>query len=115
MSVRNIGLDIVDVGRISQAMQNPRFIERILHPDERVCRLDPMHVAGRWAAKEAIAKALGTNPRWHDVIITNDHTGAPVAHVAPDRLPAGNRVLLSITHERDVAAAVAILVDVVGP
>jgi phosphopantetheinyl transferase (holo-ACP synthase) len=49
------------------------------------------------------------------VIITNDHTGAPVAHVAPDRLPAGNRVLLSITHERDVAAAVAILVDVVGP
>lgn len=115
MSVRSVGLDLVDVSRIEQAMRNSRFIERILHPDERVCRLDPMHVAGRWAAKEAIAKALGTKPRWHDVIITNDHAGAPVAHVAPDRLPTGCRVLLSITHERGMAAAVAILVEVVGP
>lgn len=111
MSVRNIGLDIVEVNRIRDAMLKPRFIERILHPDERISQLDPAHVAGRWASKEAIAKALGTNPRWHDVIITNDHTGAPVAHVAPDRMPPGARIMLSISHERNIAAAVALLVE----
>ncbi|MBX3095550.1 MAG: holo-ACP synthase [Fimbriimonadaceae bacterium] len=111
MSVKNIGLDVVEVKRIANAMLKPRFVEKILHQDERVAPLDPAHVAGRWAAKEAIAKALGTKPRWHDVIITNDHSGAPVAHVAPDRMPPGTKVMLSISHERNIAAAVALLVE----
>ncbi len=54
-----LGIDIVEVARIAEAMKNPRFIERILTPIEREFCTTPQKVAGRWAAKEAIAKAVG--------------------------------------------------------
>jgi len=120
MTVRGLGIDIVSVERITKAMQRPGFLDRILAPSEREQTLSPQRVAGRWAVKEAVAKALGTRPGWHDVIVVNDLSGAPEVHVAPHRLPPvaphrlppGCRVLVSISHERDMAVAVA---QVVGP
>lgn len=112
MTVRGLGIDIVSVERITKAMQRPGFLDRILAPSEREQTLSPQRVAGRWAVKEAVAKALGTRPGWHDVIVVNDLSGAPEVHVAPHRLPPDCRVLVSISHERDMAVAVA---QVVGP
>jgi phosphopantetheine--protein transferase-like protein len=112
MTVRGLGIDIVSVERITKAMQRPGFLDRILAPSEREQTLSPQRVAGRWAVKEAVAKALGTRPGWQDVIVLNDLSGAPEVHVAPHRLPPGCRVLVSISHERDNAVAVA---QVVGP
>jgi holo-[acyl-carrier protein] synthase len=104
-----IGIDVVEVERIARAMQNPRFLPRILADAEQIKSLTPQRVAGRWAAKEAIAKALQTRPGWHDVIIVNDSEGAPSAHIAPNKLPVpGGQVILSISHERGLAVAVAI-------
>lgn len=91
-------------------MKRPGFRERILTPEERILCVTPTRVAGRWAAKEAIAKALGTDLTWHQVEIINDETRAPsvVIH-AKNWDPRRFRIHISITHEKNMAAAVAVL------
>jgi holo-[acyl-carrier protein] synthase len=105
-----LGMDLVEIGRIKRAMENPRFLERILTPTEREFAVTPSQVAGRWAAKEAIYKALGVPLTWQDIEVLPTPQGAPrvtvkSVHVDPGRL----RIQLSITHERTHAAAVAIV------
>lgn len=102
-------MDLVEIERIESAMRDPRFLERILTPDERRLQLSPIRVAGRWAAKEAIAKAIGLHLTWQKVQVLNDSTGAPSAQV-DDRAfdPVKHRLHLSITHEHGHAAAVAV-------
>lgn len=91
-------------------MARPGFVERILTPEERVLCKAANRVAGRWAAKEAVAKALGIPLKWHQVEILADETRAPRAVIhAPQWNPKKYRLHLSITHERHIAAAVAVL------
>jgi len=91
-------------------MKNPRFIERILTPAEREYCTTVQKVAGRWAAKEAVAKAVGLSLSWHDVEILPDELGEPAAKVASRHLdPVRLRLKVSISHERRNAVAVAIL------
>ncbi|KAA0228518.1 holo-[acyl-carrier-protein] synthase [Fimbriimonadia bacterium ATM] len=122
--IRGLGIDVVEVSRIADAMRKPRFLERILTQRERSGSLTPAFVAGRWAAKEAVAKAVHTNLRWHDVEIDNDESGRPIAVLlrdpnwdasiapTPSLVSAAHRVSsqihLSISHERGLAAAVAV-------
>lgn len=105
-----VGIDVVEVERIARAMSKPGFLERILTPAEmEVCRT-PSRVAGRWAAKEAIAKAIGIHLSWQDVEILADDTRAPRAAVRSEKWSAHDqRIHISITHERHLAAAVAVL------
>ncbi len=111
--IRSIGFDIVDVARINGSVSNPRFLLRIFTERERRQDLSPQRVAGRWAAKEAVAKCIGLHLKWHDVEIRNDETGRPTVHLRPDlHLPAHRRIHVSISHEKEYAAAVAILEDV---
>ncbi|MEM4408279.1 MAG: holo-ACP synthase [Candidatus Caldarchaeum sp.] len=117
--IRGIGVDVVEVARIQQAMRSPKFVARILTPKERKASLTPLYVAGRWAAKEAIAKAIGKNLHWHDVEILNDETGKPKVYFLKSSAKSqetyqistakklGN-IHLAISHERGVAVAVAI-------
>jgi holo-[acyl-carrier protein] synthase len=105
-----LGVDLVEVARIKRALKSPRFIERILTPSEREEPLSAERVAGRWAAKEAVAKAVGVFLRWHDVEIHNLTTGAPVATVSPDVYKMdGQSLHISISHVKGNAVAVAIL------
>lgn len=105
-----LGIDIVEVARIERAMRNPRFVERVLTPMEREFCLTPQRVAGRWAAKEAIAKAVGLHLSWQQVEILPDELGQPRATItAPDYDLKRLRLKISITHERSHAAAVATL------
>jgi holo-[acyl-carrier protein] synthase len=105
-----LGIDLVEVNRIRRAMKYPSFIERVLTPNERQETLSPERVAGRWAAKEAVAKAVGVFLRWHDVEIHNLDSGAPVASIAPDAFNMNGQFLhISISHVKDNAVAVAIL------
>ena len=106
-----IGIDTVDVRRIERAFRNPRFARRILTERELAAGLSPSRLAGRWAAKEAIWKCLPHLTSWQQVEISNDSSGKPVAKVI---LPAGTRLHLSISHERETASAVAIL-ESIGP
>jgi holo-[acyl-carrier protein] synthase len=108
-----VGLDLVEVSRIAEAMDNPSFVERILTPKERKSIHTPLRVAGRWAAKEAVAKAVGLHLSWQDVEILNGPDGKPdVAIRHPDWNMAAHRIHLSITHEKGHAAAVAVLESV---
>jgi holo-[acyl-carrier protein] synthase len=123
MGVIGHGIDLVENERIAAAWKaHPdRFLGRILTMAERrYCesKKNPVpHIAGRFAAKEAILKVIGTGWRgqisWSDIEISNDSAGQP--HVAlsghtrevADRLGIA-RVLLSITHTQNHAAASAI-------
>src|SRR5438270_1998346 len=108
--VIRIGLDVVDIARIAKAMKRRGFRERILTPEERVLCTTPTRVAGRWAAKEAIAKSLNIPLSWHQVEILNDDTRAPYAVIHSAQFDTRRyRMHLSITHEKNIAAAVAVL------
>lgn len=117
------GIDLIECQRIRDivARHEERFIERVLTPAEAayVRRYrDPIpSIAGRFAAKEAIVKVLGTGLRgtmaWQDMEILNDGNGQPHATLSDEcqrvaQARGITRVLLSITHTSNYGAAVAI-------
>ena len=118
-----IGIDIVEIGRIARAFSNysNRFVRRILGPDEVLIferRADGIQfLAGRFAAKEAVVKALSRylsrRPPLASLQILNDDAGNPTL-VLPAQLQerlAGIRCLVSISHSHSDAVAVAVLSD----
>lgn len=121
--IRSVGLDIVDTGRIARAIDRhgDRFLRRILGPDERAAmagRLDrAQFVAGRFAAKEAAIKAmadiLAVRPPYQHIQIVNDPGGRPVYRFHESiRLNLESfTCLVSISHEKSMAAAVAIFTE----
>jgi holo-[acyl-carrier protein] synthase len=91
-------------------MSNPRFVERVLTPAEREYCKTPLQVAGRWSAKEAVAKAVGLSLTWQEVEILPNELGEPSVKVASRHLdPSRLRLRVSISHERSNAVAVAVL------
>lgn len=115
-----IGTDIVEIDRLSSALG--RLSERVFTAAElnraatTVHRLE--YLAGRWAAKEALAKALGcgfgSKCSWLDIEITNDPAGKPqmilsgVTRATFEAL-GGRKVHLSISHEKNYATAMVVL------
>ena len=112
------GIDLIEVERFRS--QKPeirqRFIERVYTERERLyCAGNDQHFAGRFAAKEAVAKALGCGigeVSWQEIEILNDDAGAPVLHLhgkAAERAESlGLSVWsVSITHLKEYAAATA--------
>ncbi len=113
-----VGIDLLDVGRLERALERrPRLAERVFTDAEReyaAGRARPaMHLAARFCAKEAVAKALGlTGWSFRDVEVVA--TGAaprvrlsgPVAERAAE---LGGELAISLTHTSDMAGAVAIL------
>lgn len=123
MVIISHGIDLVDCGRIADllARHRERFLERMFstRERERIDRLrDPVpHIAGRFAAKEAILKVLGTGWRgsiaWTDMEITNDPAGAPLVALSGEcariaRQRGIERILLSISHTQTQAMASAL-------
>lgn len=101
----------MEMVRIERAMANPRFVNRILTPAEREESTALSRVAGRWAAKEAIAKALGFSMSWQDVEILSAE-GPPKVRLLTSALDARRlKVHVSISHERNLAVALAIVED----
>jgi holo-[acyl-carrier protein] synthase len=120
MSIVGTGIDIVEVLRIAQMIEKhgELFITRVYTDHEiEYCsgrKAATQHYAGRWAAKEAVLKALGTGWRrgisWRDIEVRNDQSGAPTVHLrsgARDVMArAGIRKLhVSISHCRNFAVA----------
>ena len=123
-----IGTDIVEIGRIRGVVARfgDRFAHRILgtreleryrhrraHSEERGIK----YLATRFAAKEAVSKALGLGMRmpmtWKAVEIVNDPSGRPVAFVSSVELRQFTerrrlRLHVSVTDEREIAMAYAI-------
>lgn len=108
-----LGVDVCSIERFTAAAARPGFLARVLHPDERAGR--PESQAGRWAAKEALAKALGapTGLSWLDCHVVRSASGQPVVEttgtVAARLAELGvTSVHVSISHDAGLAVAVAI-------
>ncbi len=124
MHILGIGTDIVECPRIGRMIEQygELFLRRIYTDREiRYCqarRRALEHFAGRWAAKEAILKALGTGWRrglsWTDLEVRNDTQGQPRAFVRGEVRDLAVRrgavdILVSISHCRTYATAYALV------
>ena len=113
-----IGVDIVEIERIEVAMKKqPRFLERILAAEERLAYQEIANdqrklewLSGRFAAKEALSKALGTGIgvalSFQDISILNAESGIP--EIKCDKL-TNTKAHVSISHERKYAIAQVVL------
>ncbi|NLF29900.1 MAG: holo-ACP synthase [Planctomycetes bacterium] len=123
MNVVAHGIDLVETARVAEVHQRHgrRFLDRVFTPGEQAYCLDRKrmyeHLAARFAAKEAVLKALGTGWRdgiaWTDVEVVNSPAGAPSVRLAGQcaRLAAErglSEILISITHTEAHAMASAI-------
>ncbi|RLQ21503.1 holo-ACP synthase [Seongchinamella sediminis] len=119
-----IGTDILKFERLEQTVDRlgDRFVQRILTPEERdeyAASARPQNLlAKRFAAKEAVAKALGTGigrgVSWQDIRISHDEHGAPLVSLSGGALSVarekgGSRVALSLADEVDCVIAFAVL------
>src|SRR5579885_3693290 len=79
-----IGVDIIEIDRVRQSVERfgPRFLDRVYTEAEQAyCRGRAPQLAGRFAAKEAVSKALGTGIRrihWRNIEILPNRAGAPI-------------------------------------
>ncbi len=115
--IKGIGMDLIELNRIQTSIdRNKRFIDRVLTEKEKKTyvlltsqKRRVEYVAGRFAAKEAFAKAVGTGIgrlSFQDMDVMNDEHGAPFINVKGYE---DINIFLSITHSRDYAAAQVVL------
>ena len=115
MPVIGVGIDVVDMERFAASLQRtPRLRDRLFTAQEGARTVASL--AARFAAKEAIAKALGAPPGlgWHDAEIVSEPSGRPRfvlrGSVAAAAESAGvDRVHVSLTHDGPIASAVVVL------
>ncbi|MBN9605918.1 MAG: holo-ACP synthase [Actinomycetales bacterium] len=116
MSIAGIGVDVVDLARFERALaRTPGLRERLFAESELVARgreLPLRSLAGRFAAKEALMKALGDTEgiRWHDMRIVSDAEGDPAFELAGAAAAIAARrgitaVHVSMSHDAGVAVA----------
>jgi holo-[acyl-carrier protein] synthase len=113
-----VGIDLLDVERFERVLERrPRIAERVFTDAEReyaASRARPaMHLAARFCAKEAVAKALGLSGwsfRDVEVVATGAAPGVRLSgSVAERAAELGGEVAISLTHTDELAGAVAIL------
>jgi len=121
MTADGVGMDLIEVDRIERALdRHPRLAGRLFTEDElhyAASKGRPgRHLAARFAAKEAVVKALrlgpGTSLREIEVVAGNDDDPAPSIRLSgqakADAEARGLSVQVSLTHAREMAGAVAI-------
>ena len=122
--ILGLGTDIVEIARIERSIERhgERFMKRIYTDTEiAYCtrfKRAAQHFAGRWAAKEAAGKALGTgifgSVRFRDIEVTNDDKGKPLLAFSGSAAELASamgaaRLHVSIAHSDSHATAVVLL------
>lgn len=114
MAIVGVGIDVVEIERFDRAVErSPRFLDRVFTPAER--EMGRHSLAARWAAKEALAKALGAPPGlvWRDAEVVRDASGRPRLEVKGS-VAARARELgvatfhVSLSHDAGIASAIVI-------
>lgn len=119
------GVDLIEVARVAQAVerQGQRFLDRIFTANEQAyCRGRAERLAGRFAVKEAVAKALGTgigDVRWVEIEIVCNERGQPHLHLHGDaaRLAAAHGCThwsISLSHTATHAVGYAVALQAPG-
>ncbi len=122
--IKGIGIDAVEIDRIRNLLEiyGNRFISKILTRGE-IDSLEEkndsiLFLAGRFAAKEALFKALGTGwsggLKWHDIEVLNLKSGCPHIHLSAKterifKKTGAESIYCSITHTTQSAHAVVVL------
>lgn len=120
--IKGIGCDVIELDRVNKAIARESFVERVFAPCEiAYCRSRGKQAvasfAARFAAKEAVLKALGTGLRGgelREIEVWSDDLGKPNIrlsgyHLALAEKQGIKQIHLSLTHGRDVAMAYVIL------
>ena len=110
-----VGIDVCDLDRFSASLERtPGLRERLFTPDE--ASRPPASLAARFAAKEALAKALGapTGLAWHDAEVVSETTGRPRFELRGSVQQRAEelgvtRVHLSLSHDAGIASAMVVL------
>ena len=116
MDMYCVGIDLIEIERIEAAIGRwgERFFSRVYTPAEREhCRNRTPELAVRFAAKEAVMKALGTGIKgvgWREIEILNNPDGKPLVHLYGGaqykaRELGLNEFAISLSHSRDFAIA----------
>jgi holo-[acyl-carrier protein] synthase len=116
-----LGVDIIEVSRIKKALDRwgERFLKRVFTPQEKRYSMrkafPEQSLAARFAAKEAVMKAIGTGLSggiaWTDVEIVNNPSGKPEVKLGRKitSLIGKRKILISLSHTREFAIAFAVL------
>lgn len=119
--IKGIGIDLVDIDRFAETLERDEgsFVKKIFTDNETAyCKSKPnpvQHFAARFAAKEALAKAVKTGWsgvfRWKDVEVVNDPAGAPdvILHNELKDALKNASVHLSISHSDTAVTAVVVI------
>ena len=119
-----VGVDLVEIARVERAVERggETFLRRIFTAAEvAYCRGRPAELAARFAAKEAVSKALGVGMRmlaldginWRDVEVTGDIRGKPVIHLTGRAAKRATELgidewAVSLSHSRENAIAMVV-------
>ncbi len=115
MAVIGVGIDVVEIDRFEASLERtPGLRERLFTPAEAT--RGPASLAARFAAKEAVAKALGApvGMAWHDAEVVSEDSGRPLLELRgtvrarADALGVTS-VHLSLSHDAGIASAVVVL------
>ena len=124
-AIVGLGTDIVEIVRIGRMIERhgEQFLNRVYTDEEiRYCRRRRecyQHFAGRWAAKEAIMKALGTGfvrgVGWQDLEVITQKSGQPIVNIRGGAREHAetleiDEILVTISHCRSYATATAIAI-----
>lgn len=109
-----VGIDIIEVERVKKLVeQNPRALTRVFTPQEIEYCQDKksryLHLAARFAAKEAFFKALGKRTSWKDVGVINHPSGKPFLKLNSKKKFDFGSAHVSLSHLSKYAVALVIL------
>ena len=115
MPVIGVGIDVVDIDRFMQSLERTPALRGRLFTDAEASR-PPASLAARFAAKEAMAKALGApvGMGWHDAEIVSEETGRPRFEIRGTVAARAEslgvaHVHVSLSHDAGIASAVVVL------
>jgi holo-[acyl-carrier protein] synthase len=123
MAIFGVGIDLVNVGRLKAVMARyPTRLRARIFTDSEVAFCETLgdkypSYAGRFAAKEAFSKALGTGLRgaigWNEIEVLDNEKTRPTIRVTGRAAAtlAGRKVHLSISHLSDYATAIVVIED----
>jgi len=106
-----LGIDLVDISKFSKSLEAPNFKQKFFSLTEST--LSPLHLAGRFAAREAFFKALGDQElfNYKDLEVMNEINGKPKFKFvnALSKYCENKSIHLSISHTSEYAMAIVII------
>jgi len=110
--IDGIGIDVVDIARFIESLERtPNLAEKLFTKSERM--QSPQSLAARFAAKEALYKALSPEHglNWHDAEVISQLNGKPEFLFRGDiaTLVDGAKVHLSLSHDAGIASAMVVI------